>query len=83
MPVQVRIYINNHEIKTLHIGRIEGDMEADSLNTYKVVSGEQPTTVDAWMDGETFEHRYGDGVEICVGKAIDALTKAGKVEIKG
>jgi hypothetical protein len=83
MPVQVRIYINNYEIKTLHIGRIEGDVEADSLNTYKVVSGEMPTTVDAWMGGETFEHRYGDGVEICVGKAIDALTKAGKVEIKG
>lgn len=82
MPVHVRIYINNEEIKTLHIGRIDGGMAADSLNTYKVVSGARPSTVEEWLDGETFEHRYGDGVEICVGKAIDALTKAGKVEIK-
>ena len=75
MPLHVKVSINDHEIETVHIGRIAGGTRADDINTYKAVRGDEPTTVDEWMDGETFGHRYGDMALVCVQKALDALIK--------
>lgn len=75
MPLHVKVYINEHEIETVHIGRIKGGTDPEDINTYKAVLGARPTTVEEWLDGETFEHRYGDMALVCVQKALNALIK--------
>ena len=73
MPLQVRISINGREIKTLHIGRIEGDMNPDTINTYVAVWDTYAGTPDWTAPDGTFRHRYGDPVEVCVAKALDSV----------
>jgi hypothetical protein len=74
MPIHVYININKDLINQLHIGRIKGGTDPDDINTYLVVDGEYPTRLEDWhIDGIPFEHRYGDGAEICVMKAMRAL----------
>lgn len=75
MPLHARIYINDTEIETLHIGRTKGGTKPDSINSYLAVLGDRPQTADDWFAGVDFTHRYGDGALICVQKAIEALTK--------
>jgi hypothetical protein len=75
MPLHVDIRVNDHLINTLHIGRLSGDTSPDSINSYKVVEGEMPDRLDKWLVGTDFEHRYGDGAEVCVMKAIQAITE--------
>jgi hypothetical protein len=75
MPIEVRISINTNEIKTLHIGRIKGGTNLDDENTYIAQWGTYESRLD-WKDATvSFTHRYGDPIEVCVAKALDALIK--------
>jgi len=79
MPIHVDIRINETLINTIHIGRIRGNPGEDSINTYMAVEGDRPQTLEEWFEfGVEYEHRYGDGAEICVMKAIEALKFGGK-----
>lgn len=74
MPIHVDIKINSELINQLHIGRTSGDTNPNSINDYLVVDGELPRrTKDWYIDGTPFKHRYGDGAEVCVMKAMEAL----------
>lgn len=74
MPIEVRISINTHEIKTLHIGRIRGGTRPDDVNTYIAQWGMYDSRLD-WKDvGVQFTHRYGDPIEVCVAKALEAAS---------
>lgn len=74
MPLHVDIRINEDIINTIHIGRMSGGTKPNDLNTYLVVEGKRPETVNDWYDtGEEFVHRYGDGAEVCVALALKAL----------
>lgn len=74
MPIHVDIRINDKLINTIHIGRIEGDMQEDSINTYIAVEGDEPLRINDWQErGYQFQHRYGDGAEVCVAKALNAM----------
>ena len=74
MPLHVNIRINDRSINTIHIGRVSGNTNPDSINRYLAVPGEQPLFTDDWVEnGTAFEHRYGDGAEVCVLKALEVL----------
>jgi len=74
MPIHVDIKINDTLINTLHIGRFSGEgTKADSVNVYLAVEGDRPTSLDDWIRGVEYRHRYGDGAEVCVVKALKAL----------
>jgi hypothetical protein len=76
MPIHVNIDINGHPISQLHIGRIKGGTNPDDINTYLVVQGDEPLYLERWKErGVEFTHRYGDMVEICVMKALEALNE--------
>lgn len=68
MPIHTEIYINGRHIKTLNIGRAEGDTYPESNNRYVATWGD-------WTDDNAvqFDHVYGDGLEICVMKGIEAM----------
>ena len=71
MPIHVPIYVNDKLIKTYHIGRLEGDTNPDSINTYLIVEDDQ-----LWQVGKKFTHRYGDSIETCISKGIDAMMES-------
>lgn len=73
MPLHIDIKINETLINTVHIGRVSGDTRPDTINNYVIVEGERPTTMDQWFEGADFEHRYGDGAELCVARGLLAL----------
>jgi hypothetical protein len=74
MPIHVDIRINETLIKQIHIGRIRGSAKKNSINTYLAYEGDRPETLEDWFDrGTEYEHRYGDGAEVCVAKALKAL----------
>lgn len=75
MPLHVDIRVNANLISRIHIGRISGGVDANDINTYRAVMGEYPKSYEDWMKGAEFTHRYGDGAEVCVQKAIEALSK--------
>lgn len=76
MPIHVQILINDRVLDTLHIGRLEGGMDPDDLNTYCAVLGEEPVGLHSWLDrGVTYLHTYGDGALVCVRKALEAIEK--------
>ena len=66
-----------------------GGMQPDSINTYSVVvaekepvfRGDQPMKMEfpaeptwlQWEEGQMFTHRYGDGVRVCIQKALNLL----------
>jgi len=89
MPIQVYIEVNGRPVTTVHIGRIRGEAKADALNVYTAVAKESKVTAlpdgrrytidyptnHEWDNGAVFEHRYGDGIESCVAKALDELAK--------
>jgi hypothetical protein len=81
MPIHVNIDINKHPITDIHIGRIAGDTNPDSINTYVVVNGYEPLYKEDWINGGIqFEHRYGDNILICIRKAIQALEENGHLQ---
>jgi hypothetical protein len=74
MPIHVDIRINRELIETVHIGRLEGGVEADDVNLYVACLGDEPLRVDDWVArGVQYKHRYGDGALVCVRKALDSL----------
>lgn len=75
MPIQVDIKINDTLINTLHIGRFSGEgTKPDDVNLYLAVEGKKPQGINDWiMGGKEFRHRYGDGAEVCVMKAIEVM----------
>jgi len=74
MPIHVDIKINNKLINSLHIGRLRGGTNWDDTNDYLVIEGDTPVSFSDWEAvGVPFQHRYGDGAEVCVMKAIKAL----------
>lgn len=74
MPIHVDIKVNDLLINQVHIGRVEGDTDPDSVNSYLVVDGDRPRSHSDWHAvGIPFKHRYGDGAEVCVQKAMEAL----------
>jgi len=74
MPIHVDIKINERLINSLHIGRIRGGTEPEDINDYLVVEGDIPKSFSDWhATGIPFTHRYGDGAEVCVMKAIKAI----------
>ena len=78
MPLSIDIAINGRPIETLHIGRAKGGTRPDDVNDYLVVRSSKPVHELKWVEeGTPFTHRYGDGVEACVAKAIAALAEAG------
>lgn len=79
MPIHVDIKINDTLINTLHIGRFSGEgTRPDDVNLYLAVEGKKPQGLDDWIKGSEFRHRYGDGAEVCVMKAIEVMY--GKVD---
>lgn len=68
MPIHVPIYVNDKLIKTYHIGRLEGDTNPDSINTYLIVEDDQ-----LWRVGKKFTHRYGDSIETCITLGLSAM----------
>lgn len=77
MPLHVDIRVNEHLLNTIHIGRMSGGTRPDDINTYLVVEGDRPTDASDWFEGEEYTHRYGDGAEVCVIKALSALGYGG------
>jgi hypothetical protein len=76
MPIHVDIRINDTLINTLHIGRFSGEgTRPNDVNVYLAVEGPRPQGLDDWTRGVEFKHRYGDGANVCVMKAIKALEK--------
>jgi hypothetical protein len=74
MPIHVDIRVNDTLINQIHIGRVRGGTDDNDINDYLVIDGDKPTRLEDWhIDGIPFTHRYGDGAEICVAKAIDAM----------
>lgn len=68
MPIHIPVYVNDRLIKTYHIGRVAGDTDPDSINEYLIVEDDQ-----LWQVGKKFTHRYGDGIDTCVIKGINAM----------
>ena len=86
MPIEVYIEVNGRPIESIHIGRESGGTGVDSVNTYRVLrlpaldgtrersrSYAPGPAYREWLKGVTFEHTYGDGIEICVEKGLAAL----------
>jgi hypothetical protein len=75
MPLHVTIRLNRDHLTTLHVGRLSGGTRPDDINEYSAVYGPENETPDFFgPDAVTFTHRYGDGADICVLKALTALT---------
>ena len=68
MPIHIPIYVNDRLIKTYHIGRVAGNTDTDSINDYLIIEDDQ-----LWQVGKKFTHRYGDGIDTCVIKGINAM----------
>ena len=74
MPLHIDIRVNDKIISQLHIGRVNGGTAPNDINDYLIVDGDKPTRMEDWyIDGIPFQHRYGDGAEICVMKGIQAM----------
>jgi hypothetical protein len=79
MPLHVDIRINETLINQIHIGRMRGGTLSDDINEYSVIEGPKPTRFEDWhIDGIPYTHRYGDGAEVCVIKALQALGYEGE-----
>lgn len=87
MPIQVHIEVNGRPVKSIHISRESGGTSADDVNTYRVIKKDalegsrfssrafaEVPSYSEWTDrGVSFIHRYGDGIETCVRKGLEAL----------
>jgi hypothetical protein len=75
MPLHIDIHLNHERLHTIHIGRWSGGQRPDDINVYRaVVTLPGETNVDyLGPDSVEYTHRYGDGADICVARAIEAL----------
>lgn len=77
MPIHVTIQVNERTVQQLHIARIDSALDRNpaKAHTYTVIDNPVVPEKDAdWDDGVNFEHVYGDGVTVCVKKALAALS---------
>ena len=81
MAVQVEMRVNGSIIKVLHIGRIEGTEDKHSVNTY-LAGFRRPGEQEDWYadDMTEFTHRYGDGIEELVRKALNSIKENEELE---
>lgn len=76
MPIHVTIAINDRPIKNVHIARVSGGAgrARGVVHEYSVLDQQnEPASDKEWMDGTLFTHKYGDGVETLVRRALEAL----------
>ena len=74
MPIHVDIRINDENVRTVHIGREQDLVGKDEVHQYRITTGTVSTRADWWdPDSVTFEHKYSDGVEVCVARGLEAL----------
>ena len=73
MPIHIDVRINERYVKSYHIGRAEGEALADSVNTYWIVEGDDKESFPLWEGDYAFQHRYGDGLDVCIQKGLEAL----------
>jgi hypothetical protein len=61
-------------ISVLHIARIEGDSDKNSINTY-IAGFRRPGEQPDWYadDMVEFQHRYGDGLTELTRRALNAI----------
>jgi hypothetical protein len=79
MPLHVAIFLNRQLLSEIHIARLAGGTREDDVNTYIAVTGDEPMWLEEYdVSGASYQHRYGDGAEVCVMKAIEALKKKEK-----
>lgn len=82
MPLKVTIELNDRTLSTLHIARISKSSGRNQHQEYEysvIKQASAPVSDEEWMSGTPFIHAYGDAVEICVRKAIEALELAGEI----
>lgn len=87
MPIHVTVKVNSDTISHVHISRIDESMsmDKDAVIEYSVLVKDQPArdsyfakyaeetpSWGDWLNGTRFFHRYGDGVLVCVQKALEA-----------
>lgn len=75
MPIHIDVRVNDRPIKSLHIGRESGGTDADDLNTYVIMETAFGDIPLRWDYTTRFQHRYGDGVDVCIRKGLEALTE--------
>lgn len=74
MPLHIDIRVNERLINQLHIGRVDELYSNTQTSEYLVVEGiMKPREVKYGDDGVSFTHKYDEGAEVCVMKAVAAL----------
>lgn len=76
MPVRIEYYVNERQVKTLHIARIDSalDRNPGKEHTYSVIeSKNQPQNDHEWDDGVHFQHVYGEDILALGDRAYEAL----------
>lgn len=76
MPLHVRMSINNQIIDRIHIARMEALGDHEAYYKYSVVNTDLPHEFINYDEGVEFTHRYSDGAQVCVEKALRALREA-------
>lgn len=82
MPVRIEYYVNDRQIVTMQIARIDSDLSRtpDKEHTYSVIdSKNQPQNDHEWEAGVHFQHVYGDGIGELGARAYKALQESGKL----
>ena len=74
-PIYVDVSVNSRAIKTYAIGRTRGGTSPDEVNTYVVMELPSQHESFEWDHSTTFEHRYGDGIDACIFRAMTALNE--------
>lgn len=81
MPIHIPIHVNEKQITQIHIARVNGGMDREAGKEHGYVVLEQPNppaTDKEWDEGIPFTHTYGDGLLVCVEKALHALNNSQK-----
>lgn len=75
MPIHVEIRANEQVVQQLHIARLGNKLHrtVGVVNHYAAVLGTEPTTYAEWEAGTHFTHTYGEGVEVLVQRALNAI----------
>jgi hypothetical protein len=71
MPLHVEIRVNDRVLETIHIGRLESLYSNTQESTYAVWKDDEE--LGSLDDVPLFKHRYDEGAEVCVMKALQAL----------
>lgn len=89
MPLHVPVYVNDREITTIHISRLDNFDLSNPESTYIVTTHELPQTMyegkprrytPNWGVGVQFTHKYSDGALKCLSRALVALEGIEKAE---